>query len=78
MRWAVRNINAVVNMQSRKTDEESFSFEKLVKGAKTETVASWRSEKSAMQFCRSRMLRKKSFDVSEAGLMVLAGARAGP
>jgi hypothetical protein len=50
----------------------------LVRGASTATVASCSAEKSAMQFCRSRMLRKKSLDVSLAGLIVLAGARAGP
>ena len=35
-------------------------------------------EKSAIEFCRSRMLRKKSLEVSAAGVMVRAGARAGP
>ena len=65
-------------MHVRKTAEESVSFEKFVKGAKAETVASCTSEKSAMQFCRSLIFRKKSLDVSEAGLMVFAGARAGP
>ena len=31
-----------------------------------------------MIFCRSRMLRKKSLDISEAGLIVRAGAMGGP
>ena len=31
-----------------------------------------------MMFCRSRILRKKSLDISEAGLMVRAGAMGGP
>jgi hypothetical protein len=51
---------------------------KFVAGATVWTRASWRLEKSAMLFCRSRMLRKKSFEVSLAGLIVRAGARAGP
>ena len=33
---------------------------------------------SSMEFCRSRMLRKKSLDISPAGLMVRAGASGGP
>ena len=31
-----------------------------------------------MLFCKSLILRKKSFDISEAGLMVRAGAKGGP
>lgn len=58
--------------------EERISLEKLVSGAPFATTASWMREKSAMLFCRSRMLRKKSLDVSAAGLMVFGGAMAGP
>ena len=36
------------------------------------------SAKSAITFCKSRMLRKKSFDISLAGLIVRGGARGGP
>ena len=63
---------------TRNVRDETVSSAKLVSGDKVDTAASWRFEKSAMQFCRSRILRKKSFDVSDAGLMVRAGARAGP
>jgi hypothetical protein len=65
-------------VHTRKTAEDNLSFEKFVIGASAETAESCRSEKSAMEFCRSRMLRKKSLDVSGAGLIVLAGANAGP
>lgn len=58
--------------------EERISLEKLVSGAPFWTTTSWRSVKSAMLFWRSRMLRKKSLDVSAAGLMVFGGAMAGP
>lgn len=34
--------------------------------------------KSCMVFCRSRIFRKKSFDVSEAGLTTRGGAKGGP
>jgi hypothetical protein len=67
-----------VIVSTRKTVDESFSFEKLVMGANSEIVASCTSEKSAMTFWRSRMFLKKSFDVSDAGLIVFAGASAGP
>jgi len=58
--------------------EERVSFEKLVKGATLWTTRSWRMVKSAMLFCKSRMLRKKSLEVSAAGLIVFGGAIAGP
>ena len=64
--------------RNRKSVDDSGSFEKLVDGAMTAMRASWIVEKSSMQFCRSRMLRKKSLDISEAGLMVRAGASGGP
>ena len=62
----------------RKMVEERISSEKLVAGAMKETRVSCTLEKSAMEFCRSLMFRKKSLEVSAAGLMVRAGARAGP
>ena len=34
--------------------------------------------KSSIQFCRSRILRKKSLDISDAGLIVRGGAKGGP
>ena len=58
--------------------EETISLEKLVRGAPVLTTVSWMRVKSAMLFCKSRMLRKKSLDVSAAGLMVFGGAMAGP
>lgn len=41
-------------------------------------VASCARLKSSMQFCKSRMLRKKSLLSSGAGLMVCAAASGGP
>lgn len=58
--------------------EERISSEKLVAGAIKATSVSWTLLKSAMEFCRSLILRKKSLEVSLAGLMVRAGAMAGP
>jgi len=58
--------------------ELRFSLEKLVRGVRKARTASWMVEKSSMQFCRSRMLRKKSLENSGAGLMVRALARGGP
>ena len=58
--------------------EERISLEKLVLGATVVTMVSCMTEKSAMLFWRSRMLRKKSLEVSATGLMVFGGAIAGP
>jgi hypothetical protein len=58
--------------------ELRLSLEKFVNGVKKESTASCIVEKSSMQFCKSRMLRKKSFENSGAGLMVLAPANGGP
>jgi hypothetical protein len=58
--------------------ELRFSFEKFVRGVRKERTASCRRLKSSMQFCRSRMLRKKSLENSGAGLIVLAPAKGGP
>lgn len=64
--------------KNKKILDESDSFEKLVGGARALITASCMMLKSSMLFWRSRMLRKKSFDISAAGLMVLGGARGGP
>lgn len=77
-RWALMKSKAVRTDKKRNSEEESTSLLKLVGGAMSLTSESWTAAKSAMLFCKSRMLRKKSFDVSEAGLMVLGGASAGP
>ena len=69
---------SVLMKRTRKTAVESGSLEKLVQGVTCESMASCRVEKSSMLFWRSRMLRKKSLDISEAGLMVRGGARGGP
>lgn len=68
---------AVINVK-RKRVEERGSLEKFVGGESSEIVLSWATEKSSMQFCKSRILRKKSLDSSLAGLTVGAGANAGP
>ena len=54
------------------------SLLKFVDGVMAAMRASCPVEKSSIQFCRSRILRKKSLDISEAGRMVRAGARGGP
>ena len=64
--------------RNRKRVEDRGSLEKLVAGVMALMVASWMVEKSSIQFWRSRMLRKKSLDISDAGLTVRGGARGGP
>ena len=64
--------------RKRKMVEDSGSLEKFVGGVIVRSTASWMVLKSSIQFWRSRMLRKKSFDISAAGLMVRGGARGGP
>ena len=64
--------------RSRNIHEDNASFEKLDGGANALIIASCVMLKSSILFCRSRMLRKKSLDISAAGLMVLGGARGGP
>jgi len=68
----------VKTVRYRNIVDETISSEKFVAGAMMEMRPSWTELKSAMLFWRSRMLRKKSLEVSEAGLMVGGGARAGP
>lgn len=77
-RWEVMKSKQVAMKRKRKTVDERGSFEKFVDG-----VTFWRTRscivlKSCMQFCKSRMFRKKSFDISPAGLMARGGARGGP
>lgn len=55
----------------RKKDEHTFGPTKPI-------TPSCTTEKSSMQFCRSRMLRKKSFESSLTGFTVGAGAIGGP
>lgn len=68
----------VVRKRKTKTVEERGSSEKFVGGVIIFRKASWMVLKSSILFCRSRMLRKKSLDISPAGLMVRAGASGGP
>ena len=77
-RWEATNSVQLTMKRNKKMVEESASFEKLVGGARAWTTASCMILKSSMLFCRSRMFRKKSFDISAAGLMVFGGARGGP
>lgn len=77
-RWDAMKRTQVETKRKRKRVEERASFEKLVGGVMILRTPSWRVLKSSMLFCRSRMLRKKSLDISAAGRMVRAGARGGP
>lgn len=73
-------MNKVQDARNRNTKsvEESGSLEKFRGGATHLIKASCNVLKSSMLFCRSRMLRKKSFEVSPAGLIVRGGASGGP
>ena len=77
-RCADKNSAPAARNRNRKMVDDNGSLEKLVGGVMYLTRRSWISAKSAMQFCRSRMLRKKSFDISPAGLIVRGGAKGGP
>ena len=77
-RCEVKNKIQVATKRKRKMVEESGSLEKLVGGARAAIRASCTVEKSSMMFCRSRMFRKKSFDISGAGRTERAGAKGGP
>ena len=77
-RWADTNKRQHAMNRKMKMLEESASFEKFVGGANALMTASCVVLKSSMLFCKSRMLRKKSFDISAAGLIVLGGASGGP
>lgn len=77
-RCDTRKRRQVAIKRKRKIVEESGSFEKFVGGVTIFRTRSCMVLKSSMQFCRSRIFRKKSFDISEAGFMVLGGASGGP
>ena len=77
-RCAEMNDSVVRMVRYRKSWDEKVSSLKFVAGAMVETRRSCPAVKSAILFCRSRILRKKSLDVSLAGLIVRAGASAGP
>lgn len=64
--------------RKKKRVDESGSFEKFVSGVTILRIESWAVLKSSMLFCRSRMLRKKSLDISAAGLTMRGGASGGP
>lgn len=68
----------VETKRKRKIVDERASFEKFVGGVMIFRTPSCTVLKSSMLFWRSRMLRKKSLDISAAGLMVRAGASGGP
>ena len=72
------NRRQVAMKRKRKMAVDSGSLEKFVGGVMIRSTASWIVLKSSMQFWRSRILRKKSFDISAAGLIVRGGARGGP
>lgn len=77
-RWdAIESSKVAVNA-NRKIVDDSGSFEKFVDGVRRDSSLSCTREKSSMQFCRSRMLRKKSFERSFTGFTVGAGAIGGP
>lgn len=78
IRWEPTNIAAVDMKRNTKSVLDSGSLEKFVFGPMRDIVRSCTTEKSSMQFWRSRMLRKKSFDNSLTGLTVGAGAMGGP
>ena len=64
--------------RNKNSVEDRGSFEKFKGGVTYLRKASWRVLKSSMPFWRSRILRKKSLDVSPAGFMVRGGAIGGP
>ena len=64
--------------RKRKIVDERGSLEKFVDGVMVLRKASCIVLKSSMQFCRSRIFLKKSFDISPAGLIVRGGASGGP
>lgn len=77
-RWDVMKRRHDVTKRKRNIVEERGSLEKFVGGVIILRIRSCIVLKSSMLFCRSRMLRKKSLDISPAGLMVRAGASGGP
>ena len=77
-RYDVRKRRHAATKSKRKIVDDNGSFEKFVTGVTVLMTRSWMILKSSMQFWRSRMLRKKSLDISAAGLMVRGGATGGP
>lgn len=77
-RCEVMNRRQVVTKRIRKILELRDSLLKFVDGVTPAMRVSCAVEKSSMLFCRSRMLRKKSLDISEAGRIVRGGASGGP
>ena len=61
-----------------KRHELNGSFEKLVHGVSVSRMVSCALLKSPMEFCKSRILRRKSCDISVAGLITRGGAIGGP
>ncbi len=68
----------VATKRKRKIVDERGSFEKFVGGVTFLRTRSCIVLKSSMQFCKSRIFRKKSFDISPTGLIARGGARGGP
>ena len=77
-RWEAKKRPQAATKRNTKSVDDNGSLEKFVAGVMAVMMASWTVAKSSMLFWRSRILRKKSLDISEAGLMVRAGARGGP
>ena len=59
--------------RATKSADERASFEKFVSGVMVAITVSCSRLKSSMLFCRSRMLRKKSRDISGVGRIVGGG-----
>ena len=76
--WDVMKSRHDVTNRKRKMVDERASFEKFKGGVTVLITRSCNILKSSMEFCKSRILRKKSFDISPAGLMVRGGASGGP
>jgi len=77
-RWAVTKRRREAKNRPMKRVLLRASFEKFVGGSRLANMESWALLKSSILFWRSRILRKKSFDRSGAGLILGAGAIGGP
>ena len=77
-RCEVINRRQVAAKRKKKILEDRASLEKFVGGVTVLRTRSCIVLKSSILFCKSRMLRKKSFDISPAGLIVRGGASGGP
>ena len=78
MRWLATNMTQVAMNAKRNMVLDRDSSLKFVGGPRRAMSWSCTRLKSSMLFCRSRMLRKKSFESSFTGLTVGAGASGGP